>query len=70
MVKRLAAQAGKCCSLCADWPAEIGIRLVEIIVEPGQPLPTPDPAERHPAEYGPCEGCGRVHRAKVLAIEE
>jgi hypothetical protein len=68
-VKRLAAQAGRSCRECADWPAEIGVRIIEVVVEPGQPLSEPDRPE-HPAEYGPCEGCGRTHRAKVIAIED
>jgi hypothetical protein len=70
-VKGLAAQAAaRSCPACADWPAEIAIRLVEIIVEPGEVLPAPDPAERHPAEFGPCPGYGRTHRARVILVEE
>ena len=70
MAKLEAQAAARSCPACADWPAEIGIRLVDIIVEPGEVLPVPDPAERHPAEYGPCPCCGRMHRARVVAIEE
>jgi hypothetical protein len=74
MVRRRMAKletlAGRFCPECADWPAEIAIRIVEIIVGPGEVVPAPDPAERHPAEFGPCACCGRTHRARVLAIED
>jgi hypothetical protein len=63
-----ALAAARSCPECADWPAEIGIRIVEIVVEPGQPVPEPDQRERHPAKYGPCPCCSRVHRATVVAI--
>jgi hypothetical protein len=70
MAKLEALATARGCPECADWPAEIGIRLVEIIVEPGQPLPAPDPCQRHPAEYGPCPCCGRMHRARVTLVED
>ena len=47
-----------------------GIRLVEIVIEPGEPLPPPEPCQRHPAEYGPCPCCGRMHRARVTLVED
>jgi hypothetical protein len=65
---RLEAQAGKSCPLCVDWPAEIGIKLVEIVIEPGEPLPAPDRFD--PCQFGPCPGCGQRHRARVIAFEE
>jgi hypothetical protein len=66
---RLETLWGETCPECADWPLEIGIKIVEIVIEPGEPLPPPDPNKRHPAHFGPCPCCGRTHRAKVVAIE-
>jgi hypothetical protein len=65
---RLEALADSYCPECADWPAEIALRIVEVIVEPGQPLEPPDPAARRPTEFGPCPCCGRVHRARVVEL--
>jgi hypothetical protein len=56
------------CSSCSSWPDEIGIKIVEIIIEPGQPIPPRDPDERPPGEYGPCPSCGRRYKAKVIEI--
>jgi hypothetical protein len=44
------------------------LRIVEEVIEPGQPIPPRDPDERPPGEYGPCPSCGRRHRAKVVEI--
>jgi len=69
MVKRLEARAVPNCPACRDWPLEIAIKIVEIVIEPGE-VPPPDPSEKqHPAHFGPCSECGRVHVAKVVAIE-
>jgi hypothetical protein len=38
------------------------------IVEVDAPIPPPNPT--NPAEFGPCCRCGRVHRARVVSIEE
>ena len=65
---RLEALWGETCPECADWPAEVALRIVEVIVEPGDPISPPDPSARRPTEYGPCPCCGRTHRAKVVAI--
>jgi hypothetical protein len=71
MVKRLADRAAASpCPECADWPSEVGLRIVAVVIEPGEVLPPPDSAERNAAEYGPCPCCGRTHRARVVAIEE
>jgi hypothetical protein len=69
-VRRMADRVGRHCPDCADWPDEIAQRIVEEVIEAGEPLPPPDPPQRHPAEYGPCVGCGRMHRARVVAVEE
>jgi hypothetical protein len=45
---RLEALSGKTCPECAGWPDEITLRIVTIVVEPGDPLPPPDPAEKDP----------------------
>jgi hypothetical protein len=66
---RLEALSGKRCPECAGWPTEIVLRIVEEIIELGDPIPPPDPPEKHPAHFGPCACCGRTHRAKVVAIE-
>ena len=68
--EKLEGRAVKSCPACADWPNEIHVRIVEEIIEPGEPIPPRDPDERHPAEFGPCSECGRTHRAKVIALEE
>jgi hypothetical protein len=70
-MEKLEAWAGaRCCPECSGWPSEVGQRIVEEIVEPGEILPAPAKSERHPAEFGPCPCCGRTHRARVVAIEE
>jgi hypothetical protein len=67
-VRRLTASIqADSCPECADWPAEIGIRIVEIIVEPGQPLPAPDPPAPNPWD-GPCASCGRRHKPRVVEV--
>jgi hypothetical protein len=67
MVKRLERQVVRSCPECRDWPAEIGLRIVEEIIEPGHPMPAPDSTD--PALFGPCACCGRTHRARVVSIE-
>jgi hypothetical protein len=56
------------CPLCSSWPTEVHQRIVEEIIEVGQPIPPLDRTD--PALFGPCECCGRTHRARVVAIEE
>jgi hypothetical protein len=65
---RLEALSGKTCPKCADWPEEIVLRIVEVIVEPGEPIPPP-PDEPDPTLWGPCEVCGRTLKSKVIALE-
>ena len=64
---RLEALADSYCPECADWPLEVGLRIVEQIVEAGEPLPEPEKSD--PLQYGPCSCCGRCFRPKVIAIE-
>jgi hypothetical protein len=65
---RLEALSGKTCPECAGWPAEVHLRIIEEIIEVGQPAPEPD--HTIPGLFGPCCQCGRVHRAVVVEIEE
>jgi hypothetical protein len=65
---RLEARAAKVCPECRDWPTEIILRILEEVIAPGQPLAPPDQTD--PTQFGPCACCGRVHRARVVAIEE
>jgi hypothetical protein len=67
-VRRLTASIPAKCPLCRSWPTEITLRIIEEIIEVGQPLPPPDQTD--PTQFGPCPGCGRVHRARVVAIVE
>jgi hypothetical protein len=68
-IRRLTVnRAVRSCPVCASWPDEIAIKIVEIIIEPGQPLPPRDPDEQPPGQFGPCAGCGRRHKAKVVEI--
>ena len=61
-------RVGRNCPECADWPAEVRLRIVEEVVEAGDPLP---PAEApRPIEYGPCPCCRRVLRPRIVHIEE
>jgi hypothetical protein len=64
---RLEVLAGRTCPACSDWPSEVAVRVVEVIIEPGAPLPAPD--QNDPALFGPCEVCGRTFRAKVVEVE-
>jgi hypothetical protein len=66
---KLEGLVGERCPCCAGWPGEINLQIVEEIIEVGQPLPAPDPCERRPGEHGPCAGCGRMHRARVVELE-
>jgi hypothetical protein len=68
--KRLAARAGRSCPACAGWPAEVSLQIDEVIVAVSQPLPVPDARPSDPAAFGPCRSCGRVHRARVIALED
>ena len=70
MVKRLEARAVRSCPECRDWPDEIALRIIEEIIEPGQPIPPPDPSERRPGEYGPCPCCNRRHKARIIEVVE
>jgi hypothetical protein len=71
MVKRLAAlPAVRCCPECADWPTEVAQQIVEEVIEPGEVLPAADPTKRHATEFGPCVACGRLHRARVIPVED
>jgi hypothetical protein len=86
-VKRLEKTTRSCCPRCADWPDEIELTIVEVLVERGPDgqlveidddgtIVGPAPATGIPQgeedsalkDYGPCPGCGRVHRPKVTEI--
>ena len=68
MVKRLEAQqVGSRCPECAAWPDAIAVRIVEVIVEPGEPIPPPDKTD--PTLFH-CEACGRTHRPRVVELVE
>jgi len=64
----LTAQSPRGCPACRHWPSVIQLRIAEEIIEPGQVIPPPDPNEPRPGEFGPCEQCGRTHKAMVVAI--
>jgi hypothetical protein len=64
---RLEALTASSCPACASWPEEVAVRIVEEIIEPGQPLPPPAPAAPNPWD-GPCPCCGRLHKPRVVAI--
>jgi hypothetical protein len=68
-VRRLTAsiQAASC-PACASWPPEIAIRFIEIIIEPGEELPPPDPPRPDPSLFGPCLSCGRRHKARIVEV--
>jgi hypothetical protein len=48
----------------------VGLKIIEEVIEVGQPLPEAmAPSDRHWADYGPCV-CGRVHRPRIVHIED
>jgi hypothetical protein len=67
-VSRIMASIPASCPACRDWPTEIGLKIVTEIIEVGQPIPPPDRTD--PSLFGPCECCKRVHRARVIALED
>jgi hypothetical protein len=68
-VRRMAEQVGRHCPECAGWPDEIILRVVEEVIEPGEPPLPPEPPARNPWDE-PCPSCGRRHRPRVVAFEE
>jgi hypothetical protein len=67
---KLEALADRTCPVCSTWPLAIDLQIVEEIIEVGQSLPAPDARPSDPAAFGPCRECGRVHRARVVALVE
>jgi hypothetical protein len=63
------------CPHCRDWPEEVGLRIVEVIVETRPDAQkalaamSAEADEPFPPVYGPCPGCGRVHKPRLVEVE-
>ena len=68
--RRLLARMG--CPLCRDWPDEVGVVIVEEVVETPaearEALAAVRAEEDDPLQYGPCLACGRTHRPRIVEI--
>jgi hypothetical protein len=68
--RRLLARMG--CPLCRDWPVEVGIVIVEEVVEtPAEArkaLAAVRAEEDNPLQDRFCPACRRLHRPRVVEI--